>query len=391
MQDVVVCGFARTPFGKYKGKMKGFSAIELGTIAVKELIKKSGFEAESGIVDQVYFGQVLQGGSGQAPARQVALNAGLPNYTPCTTINKVCGSSLKAVMIGATEIKAGLAEVIIAGGMESMSNVPKYIREVEKGLELTYDQLDSLMINDGLKDAFSGEMMGNTGETIALEMGISRSVADGYALRSHTLARQAWENGWLEGEVIKLEELQSDEGIRYDCSIDSLSKLSPVFDDEGIVTAGNSSQLSDGAAAVMICSKAAAMKYDFPVYCSIVDYVTSGVEPNRVMSAPIPAIEELLTRNNLEINQIDIVEHNEAFATASCGVQKYFDLDDEKFNVNGGAVAIGHPLGATGARCLMNLIGAMIRLRKNTGIVTVCLGGGNAVAMLIRANNISQE
>ena len=387
MQDVVVCGFARTPFGRYKGKIRDFSAVDLGTIVVKELIKKCGFKAESGIVDQLYFGQVLQAGSGQAPARQVALNAGLPNSTPCTTINKVCGSSLKAIMIGATEIKAGLADVIIAGGMESMSNVPRYISEVENGVEITHDKLDSLMINDGLKDAFSGEMMGNTGETIALELGIDRKLADEYALRSHTLAHQAWEKGWFDEEVVNIKEIESDEGIRRDCSIDSLSKLRPVFDKEGVVTAGNSSQLSDGAAAVMICSKAAAIKFGFPIHCSIVDYVTSGVEPSRVMSAPIPAVEKLLTRNNLEIEHIDIVEHNEAFATASCGIQKYFDIDDEKFNVHGGAVAVGHPLGATGARCLMTMIGALNRLRKKIGIVTICLGGGNAVAMLVRVDD----
>jgi len=391
MQDAVVCGFARTPFGKYRGKLADLTAVDLGTIVVKELIKKCGLDVENGIVDQLYFGQVLQAGSGQAPARQVALKAGLPNYTPCTTINKVCGSSLKAVMIGATEIRAGLADVVIAGGMESMSNVPNYVTDLQKGEEISYEQLKSLLINDGLKDAYSGEMMGHTGETIALEMGISRTLADEYALRSHNLSLQAWNNGWLDKEIINLEGIDADEGIREDSSLDSLSKLSPVFDESGVVTAGNSSQLSDGAAAVMVCSRAAAIKYGFPIYCSIEDYVTSGVEPRRVMSAPIPAVEKLLERNNLEINQIDIVEHNEAFATASCGIQSHFGLDDEKFNVHGGAVAIGHPLGATGARCLMTLIGALIRLEKKWGIVTVCLGGGNAVAMLIKSANNGPE
>ena len=383
MTAPVICAYARTPFGRYRGALAGYSATELGTLAVKELLERAAIDASSGIVDQLYMGQVLQAGAGQAPARQVALGAGLPYSTPCTTVNKVCGSSLKAAMIGATEIMAGRADVVIAGGMESMSNAPHFIRGARRGDEISYGDLSSILSHDGLKDAYDESMMGVTGETIAREADITREQSDAFAVRSHTLSNQAWDKGWFAEECLEIDELSRDEGIRTDTSIESLAGLRTVFDKDGQVTAGNASQVSDGGSAVLIASEAAAATNGWPVLARIVDFVTSGVEPHRVMSAPIPAVKTLLERNGLAIADIDILEHNEAFASASCAVQKAFDIPDEKFNPHGGAVAMGHPLGATGARCLMTLTNALNRTGGHRGIVTICLGGGNAVGMLI--------
>ena len=383
MTAPVICAYARTPFGRYRGALARYSATELGTLAVKELLERATIDAASGIVDQLYMGQVLQAGAGQAPARQVALGAGLPYSTPCTTVNKVCGSSLKAAMIGATEIMAGRADVVIAGGMESMSNAPHFIRGARRGDEISYGDLSSILSHDGLKDAYDESMMGVTGETIAREADITREQSDAFAVRSHTLSNQAWDQGWFAEECLEIEGLSRDEGIRTDTSIESLASLRTVFDKDGQVTAGNASQVSDGGSAVLIASEAAAATNGWPVLARIVDFVTSGVEPHRVMSAPIPAVKTLLERNGLAIADIDILEHNEAFASASCAVQKAFDIPDEKFNPHGGAVAMGHPLGATGARCLMTLTNALNRTGGHRGIVTICLGGGNAVGMLI--------
>ena len=383
MTAPVICAYARTPFGRYRGALAGYSATELGTLAVKTLLERAAIDAASGIVDQLYMGQVLQAGAGQAPARQVALGAGLPYSTPCTTVNKVCGSSLKAAMIGATEIMAGRADVVIAGGMESMSNAPHFIRGAKRGDEISYGDLSSILSHDGLKDAYDESMMGVTGETIAREADITREQSDAFAVRSHTLSNQAWDQGWFAEECLEIDGLSRDEGIRTDTSIESLASLRTVFDKNGQVTAGNASQVSDGGSAVLIASEAAAATNGWPVLARIVDFVTSGVEPHRVMSAPIPAVKMLLERNGLAIADIDILEHNEAFASASCAVKMAFDIPDEKFNPHGGAVAMGHPLGATGARCLMTLTNALNRTGGHRGIVTICLGGGNAVGMLI--------
>ncbi|MFL2979895.1 MAG: thiolase family protein [Candidatus Thalassarchaeaceae archaeon] len=386
MPDAVICGYARTPFGKFRGALSAYSAVELGVMAVSELLTRTGIDAESGLIDQVYFGQVLQAGSGQAPARQVALGAGLPVTTPCTTINKVCGSSLKAVMIGATEIRAGISDIVVAGGMESMTNAPRFVRNARRGNSVPFESLVSILSHDGLVDSYSGELMGNTGETCAREFEISRRESDSYSLRSHRLSSEAWENGFMDVECLKMKDLSKDEGIRHDADMKNLESLKPVFDEKGQVTAGNASQISDGASAVLVMSETVAKRMGLPILARIVDYSTSGVEPARVMSAPIPAVEKLLHRNGLEAGDIDLYEHNEAFASASCSIKKYFQIPDDRFNVHGGAISIGHPLGATGTRCLMTLVNAMKRGGHKTGIVTICLGGGNAVAMLVDSN-----
>lgn len=383
MPKAVICAYARTPIGKFRGALSNYSATELGSKVIEELLKRVRIDPESGIIDQVYIGQVLQAGSGQAPARQVAINAGLPYSTPCTTINKVCGSSLKAVMIAASDIISGHANVIIAGGIESMSNAPYFTKEKIKGEKIDSSALESIMMHDGLTDAFDGTSMGMTGEIVAEEFNLSRELADAYAVRSHALANAAWNNGWFDSEIIDIEDLEIDQGIRPGTNMESLANLKTVFKKNGQVTAGNASQVSDGASAVLVCSEEFARKKGLSILAEIVDYTTSGVEPKRVMIAPITAVETLLERNNLDIMQIDIVEHNEAFAAASVAVQMALKVPEDRFNVHGGAVAIGHPLGATGTRCLMTTINALNRTGGKRGIVTICLGGGNAVAMLI--------
>ena len=379
MSDVVICAVARTPVGRYRGALADRSAVELGIHAVKGLLARVGIDPASGIIDEVLFGQVLQAGAGQAPARQVALGAGMPHSTPATTINKVCGSSLKAVMLAANSIRAGEYNVIVAGGMESMTNAPYFGKKISK---TEYGEMKPTMIHDGLWDVYNNEHMGNTGETVSDEFDIGREAADAFSSRSHDLAQAAWDQGWMDFEVVETPGLDCDEGIRPG---DDLSEMRAVFKEGGKVTAGNASQLSDGAAAVLVASRQIAEDQGWPVLGTVLDYCTSGVEPARVMAAPIPAIECLLERNQLTMADLTYVEHNEAFAAASCAVAKACEISDEKFNPHGGAVAIGHPLGATGARCLMTLINALRRSGGGKGIVTLCLGGGNAVAMLVEA------
>ncbi len=381
----VICAYARTPIGKFRGSLSDYSAVDLGILTVKELLERAGVNPGMGIVDQVYMGQVLQAGCGQAPARQVAIGAGMPVTTPCTTINKVCGSSLKAAMIAATEIRAGVSRVVVAGGMESMSNAPYLARDVKKGEDVSFSSLESVMMEDGLKDAFSGESMGNTGETVADEHDISREDSDKFSVRSHTLANKAWDEGWLDKEVFPVGSLSRDEGIRPETNEDTLSGLRAVFSKKGQVTAGNASQVSDGASAVLIASEEAAEELGLPVLARIVEYATSGVESSRVMSAPIPTVKKLLEKSGRSIDEIDILEHNEAFASASCAIRKSLGIPDGSFNPHGGAIAVGHPLGATGTRCLMTMVNALSRTGGKRGIVTVCLGGGNAVAMMVES------
>ncbi len=400
MHEPVICAVARTPVGRYRGALRGYTATELGALAVVELLRRVGIEPASGIVDEVLFGQVLQTGAGQAPARQVALAAGLPPATPCTTINKVCGSSLKAVMIAASAIRAGEYAVVVCGGMESMTNAPHFVRDAAKGEDVPFGDLGSVLLHDGLWDPHNDEHMGSTGESVASDHGISRDAADSYSIRSHARALAAWRDGTLDWESFPVAgvdrdgndlDLTRDEGIRTDATVESLAGLRPVFDSDGRVTAGNSSQVSDGAAAILVASEAAATANGWPVLARIIDQTTSGLEPAHVMAAPIPAVQTLLERNGLAIDDLAVLEHNEAFAAASCAVAQALDVDDSRFNPHGGAVAIGHPLGATGARLLATTINALRSADDRAdddpplGITTLCLGGGNAIAMLIAA------
>jgi len=392
--DVVICGVARTPIGKFLGTLSPLSAVQLGVQTVQELLRRTGIEANSGLIDEVIFGQVLQAGAGQNPARQVALGAGLPVSTPCTTVNKVCGSSLKAAMMAANSIRAGEYKAIIAGGMESMSNAPQLLMGQRNGAKMGNSTLVDSMIHDGLWDVYNDVHMGNTGETVARESSISRADADAFAAQSQQRASYAWEQGWFDWETFPVEIpqrkgeslfLKQDEGVRGQTTIESLGSLRPVFDKDGLVTAGNASTLNDGASAVLIAQRAFAESHGWDILATIVDYCTSGVEPERVMSAPIPAVQMLLERHELNIQDVDIYEHNEAFASASCAVAKELKIPNDRFNLHGGAVSLGHPLGASGTRCLITMLGVMRRVEATSGIVTLCLGGGNAVAMLIHS------
>ena len=389
----VICAVARTPIGKFMGAFSSMTAVDLGARTVTELLNRAGVEATSGLVDEVIFGQVLQAGAGQNPARQVALGAGLPVSTPCVTVNKVCGSSLKAAMMAANSIRAGEYKVIIAGGMESMSNAPQLLMGQRKGAKMGDSKLIDSMIHDGLWDVYNDVHMGTTGETVAKECNIDRETMDAFAAQSQQRAAEAWKNGWFDWETFPVDIpqrrgdpllLTTDEGVRGNTTAQSLAGLRPVFDKDGTVTAGNASTLNDGASAVLIAEAEFAKEQGWEILASIEDYCTSGVEPARVMSAPIPAVKTLLERNNLDVLDVDVYEHNEAFASASCAVAQEVGIPEDRFNLHGGAVSLGHPLGASGTRCLITMLGVMRRLNATSGIVTLCLGGGNAVAMYVR-------
>ena len=373
----VICAVARTPIGKFMGAFSSMTAVDLGVRTVTELLNRAGVEAASGVVDEVIFGQVLQAGAGQNPARQVALGAGLPVSTPCVTVNKVCGSSLKAAMMAANSIRAGEYKVIIAGGMESMSNAPQLLMGQRNGAKMGDSKLIDSMIHDGLWDVYNDVHMGTTGETVAKECNIDRETMDAFAARSQQRAAEAWKNGWFDWETFHVDVpqrrgdplvLTTDEGVRGDTTVQSLAGLRPVFDRSGTVTAGNASTLNDGASAVLIAEAEFAKEQGWEVIASIEDYCTSGVEPARVMSAPIPAVKTLLERNNLEVLDVDVYEHNEAFASASCAVAQEVGIPEDRFNLHGGAVSLGHPLGASGTRCLITMLGVMRRLEATSGL-----------------------
>jgi len=395
MPTPVLCAVARTPIARFMGAFASMSAVDLGVVAVKGVLERSGLDAASGIVDEVIMGQVLQAGAGQNPARQVALGAGLPVSTAAMTINKVCGSSLKAVMLAATAIRAGEHRCIIAGGMESMSNAPQLLKGQRSGTKMGDSTLLDSMIHDGLWDVYNDMHMGNTGEIIAKECSISREAMDAFAAQSQQRAATAEAEGWFDWERVPVAVPQrrgdpvtitADEGVRAGTTADSLAGLRPVFDREGSVTAGNASTLNDGAAAVLVADADLAAAMGWPVLATVVDQVTAGVEPERVMAAPIPAVQALLERNGLDVLDVDIYEHNEAFAAASCAVAQEVGIPEDRFNLHGGAVSLGHPLGASGARCLITMLGVMRRTNSTSGIVTLCLGGGNAVAMYVRTD-----
>jgi acetyl-CoA C-acetyltransferase len=390
---VAICAVARTPIGKFMGALSGFTAVELGVLAVEEVCRRAGLDPSSGVIDEVIFGQVLQAGAGQNPARQVALGAHLPYTTPCVTINKVCGSSLKAAMMASNSIRAGEYKAIIAGGMESMSNAPHLLKNHRKGSKMGDSTLVDSMIHDGLWDGYNDVHMGTTGETIAEECNITRETSDAYAARSQQRASTAQANGWFDWEMFPVEipqrrgdpvHFHSDEGVRSNTTAESLANLRPVFKKDGQVTAGNASTLNDGASAVLLADAEFAQQQGWEILGYVEDYCTSGVEPARVMSAPITAVEMLLERNQLSVLDVDVYEHNEAFASASCSVAQELNIPEDRFNLHGGAVSLGHPLGASGTRCLITMLGVMRRLESSSGIVTLCLGGGNAVAMLVR-------
>jgi len=387
--DVVICSAVRTAIGKFDGGLKTFSAPQLGTVVIKEAVKRAKIEPKD--VDEVIMGNVIGAGLGQNPARQAAIHAGIPVSVGSTTVNKVCGSGLKSVMFGANAIKAGEHEIIVAGGMESMTNAPYLLEKARFGYKLFDGKLVDSMVKDGLWDIYNDYHMGITGDRIALRFNLTREEIDKYALGSHKKAVDAIDKGKFKDEIIPIEIKEkketkifdTDEGPRRDSSLEKLSRLKPFFQKDGVTTAGNASQISDGASAVVIMSKEKSEKLGITPLVKIVDYYTSGVEPENVMEAPIPTVKGLLQKTKMKIEDIDLFEHNEAFASASVAIQKEFKIPDDKFNVNGGAVALGHPIGASGARVLTTLIYAMKDRNAKRGLATLCLGGGNAVAMIV--------
>lgn len=383
--DAFIVSAVRTPIGKYGKAFLNVPAQELGKIAVMEALNRANITGD--IVDEVIMGNVLKCGLGQNPARQVALKSNFPVKIPAFTIDKVCGSGLKAVMLAAQSIKAGDQEIVVAGGMENMSQAPYYMRGARFGLKYDNTILYDEMIVDGLWDVYNNVHMIKTGEVIAEKYNLTREEIDQFAYESNMKAHRATEDGTFSREIVPVMTengiVNRDEGIRPDTTPEKLAKLKPVLKDGKFVTAGNASQLSDGASAVVVMSEKKVKELGIEPMARIVGYTTSGVDPLYVMEAPIPGVKALLEKTNMTIKDIDLFEHNEAYASASVAVKKALNVPDEIFNIHGGAVALGHPIGASGARVLTTLLYGLIEKKGRFGIATLCLGGGNAVSMLV--------
>jgi acetyl-CoA C-acetyltransferase len=389
MSDAFILAAARTPIGKYLGSLAEIPAPQLGAVAVAEALRRARVGAER--VDEVILGNVIQAGVGQNPARQAALKAGLPDTIAAFTVNKVCGSGLKAVMLAAQAIRAGDADVVAAGGMESMSRAPYLLMGARTGWKFGDQKAVDAMVHDGLWCAFECWPMGEAAEHIATKCGVSRVDQDRFSAQSHQRAVAAWERGAFNAEVLpvtvgsgpKAKIVSRDEGMRPDTTAESLAKLKPAFHEGGTVTAGNASQLSDGAAVVVVASARAAERLGAKPMARIVAYGTSGVAPKDIFIAPVYAIRQVLDQAGLGLNDIDLFELNEAFAAQMLACSKELKLDESKVNVNGGAVALGHPIGASGARVLVTLLYALQQRGLRRGLASLCLGGGNAVAMVV--------
>jgi acetyl-CoA C-acetyltransferase len=392
MADAFILSAVRTPIGKYLGGLSDVPAPELGSLAIAEAMKRAGISGDK--VDEVIMGCVLQAGLGQNPARQAALKAGLPDRMPCVTVNKVCGSGLKAVMLAAQAIRAGDADVIVAGGMESMSRAPHLLFGTRTGWKYGDQKAVDAMIHDGLWCAFENCHMGESAEYIAEKHGISRAEQDRYAAQSHRRAAEAWQKGYFNAEILPppltkggsggvAKPLGWDEGIRAESTPEGLAKLRPAFRPDGRVTAGNASTLSDGAAAVVVASRDAVAGLGGKPLAKIVAYATSGVAPRDIFIAPAAAVRMVLDKAGLALKDIDLFEINEAFAAQMLADLKDLKLGEERVNVHGGAIALGHPIGASGARVLATLVHAMHLRGVKRGLASLCLGGGNAVAMIV--------
>jgi acetyl-CoA C-acetyltransferase len=393
MREVVIASAARTPIGKFMGGLASFTAPRLGAIAVRAALERARVRGEE--VDECILGCVLQAGLGQNPARQAAIHAGIPASVGSFTVNKVCGSGLKAVMLAAQAIRAGDADVIVAGGMESMSNAPHLLPKSREGFRLGHAQLVDSMVADGLWDVYNDFHMGKTAEMVVERYGLTREEQDAYALRSHEKAVAAEKAGRFKAEIVPIEVPQKkgaplvverDEGPRADSSLEALGRLKPAFKEGGTVTAGNAPGVNDGAAAVVVMSAEAAKQRGIAPLARVTGYATGGRAPEWVMLAPLDAIANLEARTGgKSAASYDLVEINEAFSAAACALGKELGLEPARLNVNGGAVALGHPIGASGARILTTLLHAMRDRGARTGLAALCLGGGNAVAMSVEA------
>ncbi|AFM71603.1 acetyl-CoA acetyltransferase/hydroxymethylglutaryl-CoA reductase, degradative [Enterococcus hirae ATCC 9790] len=387
MKEVVIIDAARTPIGKYRGSLSSFSAVELGTIITKELLEKTGIHKEN--INQVIFGNVLQAGNGQNVARQISVNSGIPVQVPAMTVNEVCGSGMKAVILARQLIQLGEADLVVAGGTESMSRAP--LLQQYEAENATYEEPISSMVNDGLTDAFSNAHMGLTAEKVANEFSVTRTEQDQYALNSQKKAAQASENGVFEAEIIPVtlpdqRIMDKDEAIRGNSTLEKLGTLKTVFSENGTVTAGNASPLNDGASVLILASKEYAIKHGLPYLATIKAVSEIGIDPSIMGIAPISAIQTLLKKAEISIDQIDRFEINEAFAASSIVVNRNLKLAEEKVNVDGGAIALGHPIGASGARILTTLSYGLKRMNQQYGVASLCIGGGLGLAMLLEAN-----
>jgi acetyl-CoA C-acetyltransferase len=393
MKDAVILSATRTAIGKFQGSLKSFSAPQLGSIVVRTAIERANLEpSRPNQFDEVIMGCVLQAGLGQNPARQAALGAGLPYSVGALTVNKVCGSGLKSVMLAAQAIVVGDADLVVAGGMESMTNAPYLLTRAREGYRLGNGEIIDAMIHDGLWCALDHWHMGETGEVVAQEFNVSRSEQDTFAIESHRKALAAIEAGRFLEEITPVEvpkpkgetlQFSVDEGPRRDASLEGLAKLKPAFRREGTVTAGNASQISDGAATVVVTSSDRARELGAQPLARIAAQATSGIEPRLVMMAPLEAVRTVVRKAGWKLSEVDLFELNEAFSSQSVALIRKLGIDPERVNPNGGAVALGHPIGASGARVLVTLIYEMKRRGARKGIASLCLGGGNAVALAI--------
>ncbi len=385
----VIVSACRTPVGKYLGGLSPLPAPRLGAIVVREAVRRAGIDAA--FVDEVILGNVLQGGVGQAPARQAAIHAGLPGTIPSVTINKVCGSGLKAVMLAAQAIKAGDEQCVVAGGMESMSNAPHYVYGMRGGIKAGNSQLVDGMIHDGLWDSFSNTHMGNLAEYTAKKAGVSRADQDRFALASHQKAVAAMAACRFKAETVPVAipgrkgptVIEKDECPRADSTLEALAALKPSFEQDGTVTPGNAPGLNDGASALVVTSLAFAQAHGLTPIARVTAYATGGGEPKDLFFAPIVAVQNLMAKAKTKISDYDLIEANEAFAVQALADGRALGWDWERVNVNGGAIALGHPIGASGARVLTTLLYALKDRKQTTGLATLCLGGGNAVALSV--------
>jgi len=392
----VLVSAARTPIGRFLGGLSPLSGAELGAIAVRAAVERAGIDPKA--IDEVILGNVVQGGGGQAPARQAQIGAGLPDEIPALTVNKVCGSGLKAVMLAAQGIRAGDVQAVVAGGFESMSNIPHFLRGLRGGIKFGDQTIHDGLIHDGLWCAFGHCHMGGHAEYTAARAGITREAADTFAFQSHQKAVAAMEAGRFQREIVSVEipgrkgptVVSADEGPRADTSLEALARLRPAFPNDApegidplVVTAGNAPGLNDGAAALVVTSQAFAEAHGLEIRARISQYASAGGAPRDLFFAPIAAVQSLMKKEGTTIGDYDLFEVNEAFAVQALADMQALGMDPERVNVNGGAVALGHPIGASGARVLVTLLHAMEDRNLRTGLATLCLGGGNAVALSI--------
>ena len=388
----VVVAAVRTATGKFLGGLSSFTAPQLGAIVIKEAVRRSGIEPNT--IDEVIMGNVVSAGVGQAPARQAAIHADLPVDIPAFTVNKVCGSGLKAVMLAAQAIRAGDAQAFVAGGMESMSNAPYLLTQARTGYRMGDAKMIDAVVHDGLWCAFENIHMGSEAEIIAEKFGVTREEQDQYSFQSHQRAAAATAAGRFKDEIIPIEVKQkkgvlvvdTDEPIRGDTSMDALTKLMPIFQQGGTVTAGNAPGLSDGASATVVTEREFARAHGLPVLARITGYASAAITPRYIFAAPTRAVQRLLERTGLRIGDFDLIEVNEAFAAQTLANGKELDWDWSRVNVNGGAIALGHPIGSSGSRVLTTLIYELRRRGGGRGLATLCLGGGGAVAMSVEVS-----